>query len=194
MNIFKILVLPLALFVASTSVADASEATHEVGEEESIWSIGVDYGVPTEEIKELNGKSEDAVETGEHLEIPSSVTEEEKDLLARIIQAEAQSEPYAGKVGVGTVVLNRVADEQFPDSIHDVIYETAGGHYQFSPVLDGSINEPASERSEQAAREALAFDGQGQGSVYFYNPVTADVHWNATREETITLGDHVFSR
>lgn len=126
--------------------------------------------------------------------MPESVTSEELDLLARLIHSEAQGEPYAGKVAVGTVVLNRVADDRYPDTIRDVIYEVVNGYYAFSPVLDGTIYEPAAEESKLAAREAIAFDGQGQGSIFFYNPETATNHWNATREETKRIGQHVFAK
>lgn len=195
MKRLKLATLPVVAFFAFTGVSEANANTHDVNEGESLWSIGIDYGVATEDIKAENGKSEEAINPGEQLEIPeSSVSPEEEELLARIIHAEAKGEPYHGKVGVGTVVLNRVADDQFPDSIEEVIYEVEGGSYQFSPVLDGTIYESADEESKQAAREAIVFDGQGQGSTYFYNPETASNHWNATRDETITIGDHVFAR
>ncbi|QQK79165.1 cell wall hydrolase [Salicibibacter cibi] len=194
MKRLKLAALPLAAFFAFTSVSEANADTHEVNEGESLWSIGLDHGVATEDIKETNGKSEDAVSPGEQLDIPESVSAEEEALLARIIQAEANGEPYDGKVGVGTVVLNRVAADNFPDSIHEVVYEVESGSYQFSPVLDGTIDQPADEESKRAAREAIVFDGQGQGSTYFYNPAEASNHWNATRDETISIGDHVFAR
>ncbi|AXF57334.1 cell wall hydrolase [Salicibibacter kimchii] len=195
MKRLKLAALPLAVFFAFTGVSEANANTHDVNEGESLWSIGIDYGVATEDIKAENGKSEDAINPGEQLEIPeSSVSPEEEELLARIIHAEAKGESFDGKVGVGTVVLNRVTADQFPDSVHGVVYDIEGGSYQFSPVLDGTIDQPADEESKQAAREAIVFDGQGQGSTYFYNPAKASNHWNATRENTITIGDHVFAR
>ena len=44
----------------------------------------------------------------------------EQDLLARIIWAESGNQPFEGMIAVGNVVLNRVASERFPNSVHDV--------------------------------------------------------------------------
>lgn len=59
--------------------------------------------------------------------------------LSRIINAEAQGEPYEGKVAVGNVVLNRVKSPLFPNTIYGVIFEYYKGIPQFSPVADGTI-------------------------------------------------------
>ncbi|QQK75203.1 cell wall hydrolase [Salicibibacter cibarius] len=197
MKRLKIATLPLALFFVFIDVSMANAHIHTVDEGESLWSIGSDYGVAPEDIRELNGKPDGALHAGEELELPSSLaaTSEEEDLLARLIHAEAKGEPYEGKVAVGAVILNRVADDQFPDSIHDIVHEVSpSGHYQFSPVLDGTIDEPAAEDAKQAAHEALATDGEEYEALFFYNPETADIHWNATQEELKVIGNHVFSR
>jgi N-acetylmuramoyl-L-alanine amidase len=45
-------------------------------------------------------------------------------LLAQMIMAEAQGEPYQGKVAVGAVILNRLQDPAFPKTLTAVLYET----------------------------------------------------------------------
>ena len=45
------------------------------------------------------------------------------DLLARVIYGEARGEPYEGQVAVGAVILNRVADSRFPNTIPGVVYQ-----------------------------------------------------------------------
>lgn len=57
-------------------------------------------------------------------------TEEERNLLAKICMAEAGIECLECKMNVICVILNRVADDKFPDTIKDVIYEQG----QFEPV------------------------------------------------------------
>ena len=59
-------------------------------------------------------------------------------LLARAINGEARGEPYEGQVAVGAVILNRVKDSRFPNSIAGVIYQPGA----FTAVSDGQINVP----------------------------------------------------
>lgn len=51
-----------------------------------------------------------------------NLTEEELNLLARMIWVEAQGEPFEGQQAVAEVVLNRLAADNFPDTLKDVIY------------------------------------------------------------------------
>ncbi|MDR7207641.1 cell wall hydrolase [Priestia megaterium] len=121
----------------------------------------------------------------------TSVSAYEKDLLARLVRAEAESEPYAGKVAVATVVLNRVDNSSFPNSISAVINQSG----QFSPVSNGEINKPADSESIRAVNEALTLNrSQGAGSLFFYNPKTSTSRWLDSRPTTITIGNHVFKK
>ncbi len=56
-------------------------------------------------------------------------------LMASIINCEAGSEPYQGKLAVGIVIMNRVSSKAFPGSIKGVVYQKG----QFSPVRNGSL-------------------------------------------------------
>ncbi len=56
-------------------------------------------------------------------------------LMSAIIYCEANMEPYAGKLAVGIVVMNRVKSSSFPSTIKGVIYQRG----QFSPVRNGSL-------------------------------------------------------
>ncbi|MEM5017800.1 cell wall hydrolase [Metabacillus indicus] len=173
--------------------AQAAEG-HKVQHGDTLWLIGKKHGVSVKDIESLNHKSGHLLYVGEELQIPQSISDKEKDLLARIVHAEAKGEPYAGKVAVATVVLNRVEDERFPDTVTDVIYQKVSGIYAFSPVENGAINEPADEESKEAVQEALAYQGMDNEAVYFYNPVTAESDWIRSREITLTIGDHVFAK
>ncbi|ALC92782.1 peptidoglycan-binding protein [Bacillus sp. FJAT-18017] len=170
-------------------------ANHKVQKGETYWKIAVKYGIPIKELMKINNAKNAQLPIGKNLTIPnSSITAAEKDLLARLVHAEAKGEPYAGKVAVATVVLNRVASEDFPDTIKGVINEVANGYYAFSPVQDGAINEPADAEAKRAVNEALAFQGQGNGSLFFFNPETAVSKWGFSRETTITIGNHRFAK
>ena len=121
----------------------------------------------------------------------TSVSVYEKDLLARLVQAEAGDEPYAGKVAVAYVVLNRVDSSEFPNTITGVITQAG----QFSPVTNGMINNTPSEDSKRAVNEALSADrSKGSGSLFFYNPSTATSRWLDSRPTTTVIGHHTFKK
>ena len=94
-------------------------------------------------------------------------SEYEEYLLAKIAQAEAGSESVQGKALVIMVVLNRVKDDDFPNSIEEVLYQ----ENQFSPVEDGSFDrmEPDADCWEalKVVKDSL-YDFSG-GALYFEN-------------------------
>lgn len=103
---------------------------------------------------ENNGDGTDDGSGEDHTdETPASA--EDLELLACIIQCEAEGEPYAGKLAVGSVVMNRVASSSFPNTIMGVIYQPG----QFSPVASGRmatrVAAGANSECRQAAQEVL---------------------------------------
>ena len=65
-----------------------------------------------------------------------NITNEDLLLLSKLVTGEARGESYEGQVAVAAVVINRVKDPRFPNTIKDVIYQKNA----FSVVNDGSIN------------------------------------------------------
>lgn len=117
------------------------------------------------------------------------ISKDEKQLLARLVHAEAEGEPFAGKVAVAEVVLNRVEHEQFPDTVKDVIYEKNA----FEPVQNQSIQEPADQEAVKAVDEALEKDNKADEALYFYNPETAESDWIRDRKIIEKIGNHAFA-
>lgn len=113
-------------------------------------------------------------------------------LMARAINGEARGEPYEGQVAVGAVILNRVKDSRFPNSISGVIYQPGA----FTAVSDGQINAAISEGSTvyKAAQDAMnGWDPTG-GCVYYFNPATATNKWIWSRPLIKTIGKHRFCK
>lgn len=127
----------------------------------------------------------------EQKELPFPITPAEKDLLARLVRAEAQNQSLNGKVAVAEVVLNRVKNDRFPDSIYDVIYQKN----QFSPAANGSINQPADEESIAAVEIAISSDESiVKDALYFYNPSVVKNSWLNTLEFIVQIEQHVFKK
>ncbi|MDX8342877.1 cell wall hydrolase [Rossellomorea sp. YZS02] len=182
-------------FVTFSSQTFAAGEVHTVEKGESLWEIGKEKSVSVIQLKKENDLKSNEIYQGQSIVIPASdVTAEDRELLAKLVHAEAKGEPYAGKVAVATVVLNRVDSSEFPDSIKNVIYQVSNGHYAFSPVQNGQINQAPSQESRDAVDEALAFRGQGKGSLFFYNPVTSTSDWITSRETLLTIGKHRFAK
>lgn len=112
--------------------------------------------------------------------------------LSRIIEAEASGEPYAGKVAVGEVILNRVYSNEFPNTIWGVIFDDNFG-IQFEPVANGTIYNTPSEESIKSAKEALNGSNYANGSLYFLNPDIASSNWIVkNRKFCMTIANHDF--
>lgn len=113
-------------------------------------------------------------------------------LMARAINGEARGEPYEGQVAVGAVILNRVKDSKFPNTIAGVIYQSGA----FTAVADGQINVPIAEGSTvlKAAQDAMnGWDPTG-GAIYYFNPNTATNKWIWSRPLIKTIGKHRFCK
>lgn len=193
MKKFVFSIIICLLFIVTPLSAQAN--THSVRSGDSLWKIAIQYGTSVQELIESNGLTSDIIYPGQQIRIVNPVSEQDRELLARLVHAEAKGESYAGKVAVATVVLNRVDHPDFPNTIEDVIYErSASGHYAFSPVQDGAINRSADQEAFKAVDEAIAFRGQGNGSIYFFNPRTATNDWIRSREVTTVIGNHRFAK
>lgn len=95
-------------------------------------------------------------------------TEEDYMSLVKIVEAEATGEDIIGKIMVANVVLNRVESNQFPNTIHDVIFERYNGRSQFSPVDDGRMESvPLTDSTYEAVERALAGEDYSEGAMFF---------------------------
>ncbi len=117
-------------------------------------------------------------------------TSSDLNLLSRLIFAESRGEPYTGQVAVGAVVLNRVKNSSFPNTIAGVIYQSGA----FSVVNDGQINLEPDNTAKKAAQDALNGWDPAYGSIYYFNPNTATNAWIWSRPYVITIGKHRFCK
>jgi N-acetylmuramoyl-L-alanine amidase len=111
-------------------------------------------------------------------------------LIAKCIFAEARGEPYEGKVAVGAVILNRVKNPDFPNTVYGVIYQS----WAFTAVHDGQINLEPDTVSYQAAQDAVNGWDPTYGCIYYYNPAKATNQWIYSREVVVVIGKHYFAK
>ncbi len=101
----------------------------------------------------------------------NQMSTQDYDALLHIVEAEATGGDVFSKMMVAGVVLNRVEDSHFPDSIYDVIWEED----QFQPTLDGRIQSvTVTEETEDAVERVLQGEDYAQGALFFFSRDDAD--------------------
>lgn len=99
---------------------------------------------------------------------PQILDTQSYEVLCRIVQAEAGCEDMIGKILVANVVLNRVEDERFPDTVSEVVFQYSGDTAQFSPISSGSYyTVQVTDETREAVDRALAGEDYSEGALYF---------------------------
>ena len=91
--------------------------------------------------------------TRAHAEEETEMDSNDLYILSHIINAEAGDDncSHEHRIAVGSVVLNRVASDEFPDTIYDVVFQPG----QYSPTWNGAYDKLPSEDSIEVAKLLL---------------------------------------
>ena len=184
---------------------------HRVKAGESLYLIAKQYGCSVNDIKNTNGLTSSTIQPGKVLKIPTdavsaaaasstavvttsrggyyrSYTQAEWDMLAQVVHGEARGESYTGQVAVAAVVLNRMEDDDFPDTMYGVVFQENA----FTCINDGQYYLTPNRTAYQAALDAMHGADPTDGCLYYWNPITATSSWIWTREIQLSIGNHVF--
>lgn len=126
----------------------------------------------------------------EAINLPNGFTANDLKLIANAVYGEARGEPYEGQVAVAAVILNRVKDSRFPNTVSGVIFEPQA----FTAVADGQIWLEPNEGAKRAAQDAINGWDPTNNLVYYFNPNTATSAWMHARPRVKQIGKHVFLR
>ena len=127
---------------------------------------------------------------------------DDRELLARLLQAEAGSEGPLGMLAVGSVIRNRANARGYGDTIRDVMMKPG----QFSPLnsITGYAGGEqgvdfdrlqASDTAYSVADAILSgqYDDPTGGATHFYNPDISTPSWGReSGGDWMTLGRHIF--
>lgn len=192
------LILTVLLLVSHAGMAFASP--YEVKPGDTLWLIGQRFGVTVDQLHAANaGLTGTMIYPGQVLNIPGTptaplkpvikVSEGEFELLARMISAEANQQPYLGMVAVGAVIVNRVKSPNFPNTITGVLYQPG----QFQPISNGWFwKTPVTATHRQAARDALNGLDPTNGALFFFVYARVTNAWLWSRPYRTTIGAHRF--
>ena len=141
----------------------------------------------------------------------SSVPATEHECLAEAIYFESRNQSSAGMVGVAQVILNRVEDTRFPDTICSVVRQgrlsdpidapVQIGQCQFSFYCNGEPetidDEPAWETAKRKAAHAyylydLGYDFTESATHYHADSVSPS--WADTLVHVTQIDNHIFYR
>ena len=96
------------------------------------------------------------------------LSEEDYQVLLRIVEAEAGCEDVKGKMLVAGVIMNRVESSKFPDTVKEVVFQRERGVAQFSPISDGRYERVrVSEETREAVERVLYGEDITEGALYF---------------------------
>ncbi|KFI31617.1 hypothetical protein CG51_05665 [Haematobacter missouriensis] len=115
--------------------------------------------------------------------------------LAKAVYFESRGEPLQGQFAVAEVILNRVENQQWPNSICGVVKQGC----QFSFMCDGTPDHIAERKAyERAGKIArLMLDGAPRQLTYgatFFHTVHVKPGWSRKMARTTLIGDHLFYR
>lgn len=193
------------IYAGQTLRVPSAGTAYTVRSGDSLWKIAQLFGTTPNAIRSANGLWSSVIYPGQRIVIPGggrtaastasrsstgTFSSADVDLMARLVRAEAEAEPYEGQVAVAAVVLNRVQSSRFPNTVRNVIYQ---GH-QFEPVSNGRIYIPARDVHVRAVRDAIAGWDPSRGALYFFNPAYTSNSYLWSLTIVARIGNHVFAR
>lgn len=109
--------------------------------------------------------------------------DETLDLVARVIQHESGNQPFRGKMAVGNVILNRVNDPAFPDTVYDVLFQ--------KNQFPGATDAVPTEEAILAARLCLE-GGNVVPNAFWFNGAGIPCWASYNKSLIEVIGDHAF--
>ncbi len=194
------------LVIPKSASGTSSTSSYQVKPGDTLFLIAKWNGITIDDLLRVNDLDYNSIlYPGQTLKIPAAsnqngisspyqynLNKSDIDLLARLVSAESAGEPFEGQVAVAATILNRLNDPRYPDTIPAIIYQVDNGCYQYSPVLDGRISNPASSNAYQAVTAALSGWDPSNGANGFYNPTKTTSQWVRSNPITTVIGNHVF--
>lgn len=139
------------------------------------------------------------------LDVPKRAEAEDllkqKQCLAVAVYYEARSEAYSGQLGVAEVIMNRVNDHRYPNTICDVVFQgaTRTTGCQFTFTCDGAMNKtPRGAKWDKAqaiaAHVLMGLNEKKTAGATHYHATYVNPVWNSGLIKTKQIGTHIFYR
>ncbi|PWK14297.1 spore cortex-lytic enzyme [Tumebacillus permanentifrigoris] len=119
-----------------------------------------------------------------------NVSANDMKLLANAVYGESRGEVYIGQVAIAAVILNRMDNPNFPNTVPGIIFQPGA----FTAVADGQIWLSPNDQAKKAVNDALRGWDPSSGAIYYFNPATATSKWIWGRPQIKRIGAHIFCR
>lgn len=177
------------LFVPLRQLAELLDASLKVNTGADVIELLSVQSALAAEVHVMDESSKSNVQSALFKEV-KPYTDSDLMLLAKITMVEAGYESYQGQLAIANVVLNRVKDTRFPDSIRDVIYSGR----QFPPAHNGLLDKSKPNKSAlRAAKDALNGKNNVENAVYFFNPTVSKGSFWSNLDVIVKIGHHSFA-
>lgn len=177
---YLLFLMGIVFFLALVCVSETECLTEKYGESDLCQSPG---WFDDSDVKKTTKINEEVASSKLKIEMSSCIrdkkayhlSDKDYEVLLRIVEAEAGGEDETGKLLVANVVLNRVSDNAFPDTVEEVVFQKEGDCYQFSPVGNGRYDTVCvSNETKEAVERALNGEDMSEGALYFVAEKYAD--------------------
>ena len=122
-----------------------------------------------------------------------SLEDQEYQVLLKIVEAEAGCEDTEGRMLVANVVMNRVRNGYFPNTVTEVVYQRQDGTAQFSPVSDGRIvTVNVSQGTIDAVARVMNGEDISQGALFFRSVRSRSGWFDQKLSRVLEHGNHIF--
>ena len=113
-----------------------------------------------------------------HYEIP--LDEESREILERIVEAEATDGTVKQKMNVASCILARVESKSWPNTVKGVVFDNDGRTWQFTPVVDGRYYSVKITTSTKDAVERVSKEGLTHSYEFFcsYQSYASEDSWH----------------
>ena len=134
-----------------------------------------------------------------------SVDNEELKCMAENIYFEGRAEPMVGKIAIGHVVMNRIEDKRFPDTVCGVVKQTKfypSGRIdlhscQFSWYCDGKSDKPRDKKCWDdallIAEVMITYSAiDVTDGALWYHSRKVQPEWSMVYVKTVSIDNHIF--
>lgn len=162
----------------------------EAIQNEVVTEDNVETEIPTEEtVEQVVVEVTPEALTGNSF----SLEDQEYQVLLKIVEAEAGCEDTEGRMLVANVVMNRVRNGYFPNTVTEVVYQRQDGTAQFSPVSDGRIDTVnVSQGTIDAVARVMNGEDISQGALFFRSVRSRSGWFDQKLSRVLKHGNHIF--